>query len=153
MLQSMDANGSALGRLPDAECLRLIASVPVGRIVYTLRALPAVEPVNFAVRDGDIVFRTEPGGPLAAAVRDAVVAFEADELDVARRAGWSVTIVGTAREVTDPADVARLRQAGLGPSAPGEREQFVRITPGIITGRWLHHACGLGDRAFGDQAV
>jgi hypothetical protein len=81
------------------------------------------------------------------------VAFEADELGVARRAGWSVTIVGTAREVTDPADVARLRQAGLGAWAPGEREQFVRIAPGIITGRWLHHPCGLGDRAFGDQAV
>jgi nitroimidazol reductase NimA-like FMN-containing flavoprotein (pyridoxamine 5'-phosphate oxidase superfamily) len=149
----MNANGPALERLPDAECLRLIASVPVGRIVYTLRALPAVEPVNFAVHDGDIVFRTEPGGQLAAAVRQAVVAFEADELDFARRDGWSVTIVGTAREVTDPADVARLRQIGLSPWAPGEREHFVRITPGIITGRWLHHAVDPGDHAVGDQAV
>jgi nitroimidazol reductase NimA-like FMN-containing flavoprotein (pyridoxamine 5'-phosphate oxidase superfamily) len=143
----MNANGPALERLPDAEWLRLIASVPVGRIVYTLRALPAVEPVNFAVHDGDVVFRTEPGGKVAAAVRQAVVAFEVDELDFARRAGWSVTIVGTAREVTDPADEARLGQLGLSPWAPGEREHFVRITPGIITGRWLHHAFDLGDQA------
>jgi nitroimidazol reductase NimA-like FMN-containing flavoprotein (pyridoxamine 5'-phosphate oxidase superfamily) len=149
----MKANGPAIERLSDGECLRLIASVPVGRIVYTLRALPAVEPVNFAVHGGDIVFRTEPGGQLAAALRQAVVAFEADELDIGRRDGWSVTIVGTAREVTDPADMARLRQIGLAPWAPGEREHFVRITPGIITGRWLHHAGRLGDQAVGDQAV
>jgi hypothetical protein len=149
----MNAKGSALERLPDGDCLRLIASVPVGRIVYTLRALPAVEPVNFAVDDGDIVFRTEPGGQLAAAVRQAVVAFEVDELDFARRDGWSVTIVGTAREVTDPADVARLGQIGLASWAPGERQHFVRITPGIITGRWLHHAFDRGDQALGDQAV
>ena len=149
----MNTDGPALERLSDGECLRLAASVPVGRIVYTLRALPAVEPVNFAVHDGDIVFRTEPGGKLAAAVRQAVVAFEVDELDFSRRDGWSVTIVGTAREVTDPADVARLGQIGLAPWAPGEREHFVRITPGIITGRWLHRAVDLGDQAVGDQAV
>lgn len=149
----MNANGSALERLSDGECLRLIASVPVGRIVYTLRALPAVEPVNFAVHDGDIVFRTEPGGKVAAAVRQAVVAFEVDELDFASRSGWSVTIVGTAREVTDPADVARLRLIGLAPWMPDEQEYFVRITPGIITGRWLRHAGHIGDQAIGDQAV
>ena len=149
----MNTDGPALERLSAGECLRLIASVPVGRIVYTLRALPAVEPVNFAVHDGDIVFRTEPGGKLAAAVRQAVVAFEVDELDFSCRDGWSVTIVGTAREVADPADVARLGQIGLAPWAPGEREHFIRITPGIVTGRWLHRAVDLGDQAVGDQAV
>lgn len=34
------------------ECLRLLAKAPVGRIVHTWHALPAVLPVNFAL-DGD----------------------------------------------------------------------------------------------------
>ena len=62
-----------------------MASVPVGRIIYTRRALPAVELVNFALDHGDIVIRTDRGGKLAAAARGAVVAFEADCLDLPAR--------------------------------------------------------------------
>ena len=34
------------------ECLRLLASAPMGRIAYTRNALPAVEPVRFALDSG-----------------------------------------------------------------------------------------------------
>jgi len=37
---------------PGDECFTLMASVPVGRIIYTRRALPAVELVNFAFDHG-----------------------------------------------------------------------------------------------------
>ena len=67
-----------------------MASVPVGRIIYTRQALPAVELVNFALDHGDIIIRTDRSGKLAAATRGAVVAFEADSLDPpARPAGVS----------------------------------------------------------------
>lgn len=128
---------SVLDQLTRDECLRLLESVPVGRIVYTRRAMPAVELVNFALDDGDIVIRTDASGKLAAATHGAVVAFEADTIDYGLRRGWSVTAVGYSREVTDPADIARLREAGPEPWAPGEREHFIRITPGILTGRRL----------------
>jgi len=128
---------AALERLPAGECLRLLGSVPVGRVVYTRQALPAVELVNFALDRGDIVIRTDPGGKLAAAMQHTVVAFEADDLDAARRAGWSVTVVGQSREVTDPADIAWLRTIGLRPWVSGEKEYFIRITPGIVNGRRL----------------
>jgi hypothetical protein len=72
-----------------------MASVPVGRIIYT-RALPAVELVNFALDHGDIVIRTDRSGKLAAAARGTVVAFEADHLDLAGQSGWSVTAIGPA---------------------------------------------------------
>src|SRR5207248_3455677 len=75
-LALMYSDGSALQRLTRDKCLTLMASVPVGRIIYTRRALPAVELVNFAIDHGDIVIRTDRSGKLAAATRGAVVAFE-----------------------------------------------------------------------------
>jgi len=143
MLRTMNPEGSSesvLETLTDRECLRLMASVPVGRIVYTVRAMPAVEPVNFVLDNGQVVFRTEPGSKLAAAVSHSVVAFQADQLDSVTHTGWSVTIVGTAQEVSDPAEVARLQEAGLVTWVPGERKHFVRVEPGVITGRRLRGA-------------
>ena len=119
-----------LEQLSREECLRLMGSVPVGRIVYTRQALPAVELVNFALDDGGIIIRTDAGGKLAAATRGAVVAFEADSVDVAGHAGWSVTVVGHAAAVTDGAEIARLEQSGLMPWAPGNRDHFIRVLPG-----------------------
>ena len=133
----MYSEGLTLKQLGRDECLRLMASVPVGRIIYTRQALPAVELVNFAVDDGDIIIKTDHSGKLAAATRGAVVAFEADSLDTARRVGWSVTVVGQSQEVTDPDEFGRLEQIGLSTWAPGDREHFIRIRPGILTGRRL----------------
>jgi nitroimidazol reductase NimA-like FMN-containing flavoprotein (pyridoxamine 5'-phosphate oxidase superfamily) len=124
-------------QLAAAECLRLLASVPVGRIVYTRRAMPAVELVNFAIQGGDIVIRTDAGGPLAAATHHTVVAFEADEVDAATGRWWSVMLVGWSQEVTDPRDIARLRDIGLRLLEPGGQEHFIRVTPGIVSGHRL----------------
>jgi uncharacterized protein len=114
-----------------------MASVPVGRIIYTRHALPAVELVNFALDNGDIVVRTDHGGKLAAATRGAVVAFEADSVDQARQAGWSVTVIGHSHEVTDPEEIGRLEHLGLSSWVPGEREHFIRISPELLNGRRL----------------
>ena len=56
----MDFNGTSLRQLSRLECLRLVGQVPLGRIVYTRRALPAVELVDFTLDDGDIVIRISP---------------------------------------------------------------------------------------------
>ena len=133
----MYSDGSALQRLSRDECLTLMASVPVGRIIYTRRALPAVELVNFALDEGDIVIRTDSSGKLAAATRGAVVAFEADQLDLAGQSGWSVTAIGPSGEVTDPDELARLRTIGLRSWAPGTRDHFIRISPVMLNGRRL----------------
>jgi uncharacterized protein len=133
----MYTNGSALKQLTRDECLELMASAPVGRIVYTRQALPAVELVNFAIDNGDIIIRTDPSGKLAAATRGTVVAFEADSLDTDRHVGWSVTIVGQSQQVTDPDELGRLEQMGLSSWAPGGRQHFIRIRPGLLNGRRL----------------
>ena len=109
--------------------------MPVGRIVYTRQALPAVEMVNFALVGGDIVIRTSAEGKLAAATRGAVVAFEADSVDLAERTGWSVTIVGQARAVTDGAEIRRLERAAPPSWVTGQSGHFIRISPAMVNGR------------------
>ena len=50
ILLAMDRNGTTLKHLSRDECMRLMASVPVGRIVYTRQALPAVEVVKHFIK-------------------------------------------------------------------------------------------------------
>ncbi len=135
ILDSMDLNGSVIEHLPRGESIRIMGSVPVGRIVYTRRALPAVELVSFALDDGDIIIRTDSRGKLAAATRGAVVAFEADSVDVATHAGWSVTIVGYSGAVTDSEEIRRLNRIELLPWALGKGDHYIRIPPSIVDGR------------------
>ncbi len=123
--------------LPAGECLRRLKSVPVGRIAYTKNALPAVEPVKFALDGRHIVIRIDPGSPLSAALHHTVVAFEADQMDGDNHRGWSVTIVGNAREVIDPREIARLRTLGIESWAAADDDYFVQIMPGIVTGQEL----------------
>jgi uncharacterized protein len=133
----MYSDASALPQLSRDECLTLLASVPVGRIIFTRRAMPAVELVNFLLDRGEIVIRIDRDADLAAATRGAVVAFEADLLDVPRQAEWSVTAIGHSQEVTDPGEQDRLREMGLSSWAPVAREHFIRVSPQILSGRRL----------------
>jgi nitroimidazol reductase NimA-like FMN-containing flavoprotein (pyridoxamine 5'-phosphate oxidase superfamily) len=133
----MYSNGAAPRQLSRDECLRLMASVPVGRIIYTRQALPAVDLVNFTLDRGDIIIRTDHSAKLAAATRGSVVAFEADSLDSAGQVGWTVTVIGQSHEVTDADEISRLEQIGLSSWAPGEHEHFIRISPGILNGLQL----------------
>lgn len=120
------------------ECLRLLAKVPVGRIVHTRQALPAVLPVNFGLdEDGSVLLRTSAVSELVRAIDGTVVAFEADEIDAATHSGWSVVVTGKATVVTDPAEQERLARTGPRSWAPSPEEVFVRVEPELVTGREL----------------
>jgi nitroimidazol reductase NimA-like FMN-containing flavoprotein (pyridoxamine 5'-phosphate oxidase superfamily) len=131
----MQLDHGGLEILGTEDCRALLTATPLGRIVYTESALPAVQPVTYVLADGDVIIRTCPTSRLATAVHDAVVAFEIDDYDAAARTGWSVVVIGRARGVTDPADLAALRGASLTVWVPGEREHYIRIHPQIISGR------------------
>ncbi|HEX4817516.1 MAG TPA: pyridoxamine 5'-phosphate oxidase family protein [Nonomuraea sp.] len=131
----MKLDTSGLQVLSEQECLALLSTAPIGRIVFTDRALPAVQPVNFRLDGRYVVIRTSTGSKLAAATRNAVVAFEADEFDARTRTGWSVTAVGHAREVTDPAERARLSALPLTTWAPGARDHYIVVEAEQISGR------------------
>lgn len=132
---TMDSVG--LRVLSRAECVALLATTPIGRIVFTDRALPAVQPVGFALDGETVVIRTGAGTRLAAAARDTVVAFEADEFDAATRSGWSVVVTGRAHAVTDPAEHERLLRIGPDSWMPIQDNVFIRIEATMITGREL----------------
>lgn len=133
----MDAN-DGFRELDRQECLRLLATVPVGRIVYTRHALPAVLPFNFCLdHDGAVLVRTSASSELVRAVDGALVAFEADEVDAATHSGWSVVVMGAAAVVTDLAEHTRMLLTGPRSWAPAPQEVFLRIDPELLTGREL----------------
>ncbi|MEU8268809.1 pyridoxamine 5'-phosphate oxidase family protein [Sphaerisporangium sp. NPDC049002] len=139
----MTLDSAGLQVLSREECLVLLASVPVGRIVFTDRALPAVQPVGFVLDGEHVVIRTTAGSRLASAARNAVVAFEADEFDARAHQGWSVTMVGHARAVQDLAEIERLALLPLTPWARGGGDHFIVMYPQQITGRRIHGEAAL----------
>lgn len=120
--------------LTPGESVQLLASTPVGRVVFTERALPAVLPVTFIVDEETVVLRTARGSRLARAAVGGVLAFEADELHPANRTGWSVVVTGQAWVEDDVEEVERLA-ALLEPWVPGIKDVFIRIPLTVVTGR------------------
>ncbi len=118
------------------ECLDLLRTVPFGRIVFTDQAMPAVLPVNFSLWDGALLIRTGAGSKLAAATRNAVVAFEADDVDAKRGIGWSVVVVGRSRVVDHPAELVEAEEIAPRSWVSG-RDHLIRIGVGTVTGRRL----------------
>ncbi|MEV4611569.1 pyridoxamine 5'-phosphate oxidase family protein [Kitasatospora sp. NPDC049258] len=117
--------------LDERQSLRLLATTPVGRVVYTTGALPAVLPTRYRLGDdGSVLLRATGGSELVRAVSGALVAFEAGEVDHADGSGWSVTVLGRAdvAEAPTPHDPALPRHLG---------QVSIRIRPELVTGRLL----------------
>jgi nitroimidazol reductase NimA-like FMN-containing flavoprotein (pyridoxamine 5'-phosphate oxidase superfamily) len=122
--------------LTNDECLRLLSTASVGRIAVTRDALPVILPVNYVLDGTALLIRTNDGAILRAArAGGTVVAFEVDSLDEQTMTGWSVLVTGTLREVTAVSAVVRAEQLPLAPWVGGDRRHFVRITPGLLSGR------------------
>ena len=125
-----------LEMLPLEECLRLLASVPVGRLGFDVDGEVVILPVNHAVDGQDVVFRSARGSKLTAAEGGRTVVFETDGYDRRRRSGWSVLVNGKAEIVYDDAECAALDTLGVRPwAAAVERPFWVRIRPTSVTGR------------------
>lgn len=129
----IDRNGLVM--LDRAECLRLLAGARLGRIGLTSGALPVVLPVNYWFDGERILISTGPGTKLAAATRDAVVAFEIDEMDPLWHTGWSVMVTGVAHHVVEPEELERIGTMPLARWAPRGGGHVVAITPELISGR------------------
>jgi nitroimidazol reductase NimA-like FMN-containing flavoprotein (pyridoxamine 5'-phosphate oxidase superfamily) len=128
-------NGHVLQRLSPAECFDLLEPGGIGRVGFAGADGIMMLPVNFAVAAKTVIFRTAPD-TLLALYANAQVSFEADCLDEALHAGWSVLVQGRAHEVTDEHEVEQLQnRTHLQPWAAGARDVYVRISPTRISGR------------------
>ena len=118
------------------ECLRLLREAPIGRVVLSVDCLPTALPVNICVLDDGVVFATNEGSKLEAAVKGHVVSVEVDNIDTCYRTGWSVVVTGVADLVTDRHQFEDARTQ-LHPWAPGPHPFFVKVPSTLITGRRL----------------
>jgi hypothetical protein len=148
-----DQAGRRVVELAGPECWKLLASVPVGRVVFSHQAMPAVRVVSHLVDNRTIIVRSPQGAVITGHTVLAdqvgitghggtdtdvgtVVCYEADEMNPACRTGWSVMVTGVARVVRDPAAIARYARL-LDPWTQADTDQVIAIEPGVVTGRRL----------------
>ncbi len=118
------------------ECLELLAANQVGRLAVIDGTAPLILPVNYALDDETILFRTGEGTKLAAS-RGGAACFEIDGVDTTRRRGWSVVVRGNLHEVTAH-DQSRLDRLGpLVNSWVSERSHLIELQSWSVTGRRL----------------
>ncbi|MFI9504731.1 pyridoxamine 5'-phosphate oxidase family protein [Nocardia sp. NPDC052566] len=123
--------GPGTRQLPTTVAMELLASIRVGRIVFSRYALPAIHPADHILDAGQLIIRGDAGTGLSP--ESQAVTYEADLISSDTRSGWCVTVTGVADTVTDTADLARYRRllpAGL--SEPTDR--IIRLHPAIVTG-------------------
>jgi nitroimidazol reductase NimA-like FMN-containing flavoprotein (pyridoxamine 5'-phosphate oxidase superfamily) len=131
---------AALKEMAEEECLELLATQSVGRIAVVSNGQPLIFPVNYVLEGRTVAFRTDPGTKLDAATLGKV-AFEIDSADDERHEGWSVTVQGIGREITDAWDSwsQRLTARHLEPWAAGAKEHWVAVATPVFSGRRIRH--------------
>lgn len=120
--------------LSEEETQRLFQPGGVGRVVLVQAGTPMALPVNFAVLDGDIVFRATSSSPEVEA-EGQTVGFEVDRIDDAMKEGWTVMASGRLRRVDEGNELDRSKKLGIEPWAGGERDVFLSLTPSSLSGR------------------
>jgi uncharacterized protein len=136
----------AVGILDRADCLILLRTTSLGRVVFTDKALPACQPVTFFVDSDRAIFRTLDGSRLSANTRGgAVVGLEADNGRVHEDGRWwTVLAVGRCQPITDPAEMAAL--SGRHPliaDTSSRGEHVVALTLEVVRG-WAPTENGVG---------
>lgn len=120
--------------LARSECIRLLGASGVGRVGLSMGSLPVILPVNYAVDGARVVFRTGSGSKLDAAIRNAVICFEADRVDERWRSGWSVLVTGEAREL-DAGEVSPAAAELLVPWSTAAGDHYVGLAMTLVSGR------------------
>jgi len=125
-----------LRTLTTAECRSHLGAGGVGRFLFDEPGRgPVAIPVNYRMDGDDVIFRTSGQASILRGLTGVPVSFDVDHLDDALAEGWSVLMTGTARAITDTAELERVEALGVQPWAGGDRESWIRFTPTRTTGR------------------
>jgi len=128
----MNPSDDLVTTLSTEESWAFLAGEEIGRLAYRLADEVHITPVNFAVVDGRLVFRTAEGSKLLGVMMHKNVALEVDEFDRIR--ATSVIVRGTARHLRD-VEADALADIALYPWVATEKYEFVSIEVEEITGR------------------
>jgi len=135
-------NGSPVTVLTDEECWELLRTHELGRLGFHLLEQVHVVPINYAVDESTLLFRTAEGSKLLAVVMHGDVVFEVDDHD--EDTAWSVIVRGSA-QLLDEHEEHRADNLPLRPWVDNPKYNVVEITPTEVTGRsfrlhrpWLH---------------
>ncbi|MEM9562963.1 MAG: pyridoxamine 5'-phosphate oxidase family protein [Actinomycetota bacterium] len=129
---------TGLLRLSLDDCIAILASSSIGRIVFVDGDQPIALPVNYGWFEESVVFRTGEGLKLTAALDGQRVGFEVDRIDETTHSGVSVLVKGEARVVENWAEQEQLEQLDVRPwQRQPWRRGWVRVAPTEITGRKL----------------
>lgn len=120
--------------LDEEECRRLLTRATVGRLGFTVGALPTIVPVSFAMVGEAVIIPAHRSSPMVTAVRGAVVAFEVDSYDAATETGWSVTVVGPSRVIADPDGTADWPGCGVRSRWTGPDRRYIWVQVGLLHG-------------------
>jgi nitroimidazol reductase NimA-like FMN-containing flavoprotein (pyridoxamine 5'-phosphate oxidase superfamily) len=128
-----------LERLGEAECMELLATGRVGRLVFTSRYGPTALPVTYKIDAGSLVLGTwdpvfDEDLRTGIAHADYQVAVEADQIDPQAREGWTVLVRGAAHHLDTEAERASIADAGLEPWVDDVSVHFIRVSPTTIFG-------------------
>jgi nitroimidazol reductase NimA-like FMN-containing flavoprotein (pyridoxamine 5'-phosphate oxidase superfamily) len=126
-----------LGTIDRGECLRLLSTANVGRVIYSEAAMPAAHPVKYVVDGDEIVFRTLSRTKIALAVQHRVLAFQLDQINPDDCTGWSVLGIGQAYLITDPWRLAALASRMPQSWVRDRAARTVSIPLARLTGRCL----------------
>jgi hypothetical protein len=133
--QRSAAQHPVLETLTTQQCREHLAGGGVGRFLFVEAGRgPVAIPLNYLMDGDDVVFRTASQVGIADAVRQQV-SFDVDHIDDTLSEGWSVLLSGTARIITDPAELQHATALGIEPWAGGDRDVYVRLSASQITGR------------------
>lgn len=124
---------TAVEPLPTHECWAMLRTATLGRLAFALDEEVEIFPLNFAVDQGSIVFRTSSSSRIGLCLDGRGVAFEADGLVDGQ--AWSVVAKGHAKEIRSLEDSLAAAELPVHPLQHGAKPRFVRVTPDALSGR------------------
>lgn len=126
--------GVVSSHLSVEECMALLRTASVGRLVTNVRDVIDILPLNYSVVDDEILLLTAPGSKLIELTIHPATLFEVDQ--VSPSSAWSVVVRGTARVLERSDEILRAEAAGV-PTILPDRTVYVVIHPESVTGRWI----------------
>ena len=127
------SDGQPVLELDDEQSWKLLEATRHGRLVVSVAGEPDIFPVNYLASDRKIYLRTAPGNKLAQLTINSSVLLETD--GILSDEAWSVVLRGTARVLSNSAELAAVEELGLKTWVPTLKDFYVEVVPTSVSGR------------------